>query len=156
TREMRDNFGFIKSQHTRKTSKRSRKSGNRKASKEINHHLSGCRNALQQVNRNRMANAMFSRMRKRFVNFRSDAMGDLKLQIFLFSSPLQNVFFFAGQKAIALLVDLVQDLIDSFLRDIGNFFKGLGSGHMIIKFVFWMFGLFFLFRIEEVAQPVEK
>jgi hypothetical protein len=64
----------IKSHRNRNTSNKIRKSGKKNASREINHHLSGCKKALQQVRRNNIPVIIFSSMKKRMVNFRSDVM----------------------------------------------------------------------------------
>jgi hypothetical protein len=63
-----------KIQIKRKTNNKIRNSGKKNASKEINHHLSGCRKALQQVSKNNTAVMIFSSMKKRMVNIRSDVM----------------------------------------------------------------------------------
>jgi hypothetical protein len=62
------------SQKIRNASNRIRNNGNKNASKEINHHLSGCRNALQQARRNKHPVIILSRREKRLVNFRSEVM----------------------------------------------------------------------------------
>jgi hypothetical protein len=72
---MSDHFADTKSQKNKNASKRIKNSGNRKASREMNHHLSGWRKALQQASRNRRAITQFSRREKRLVNFCNDAMG---------------------------------------------------------------------------------
>jgi len=51
-----------------------RKSGKRNASKEINHHLSGCRKALQQLSRNKIPITILESRKKRMVNRRRDVM----------------------------------------------------------------------------------
>jgi sarcosine oxidase delta subunit len=63
-----------KSQPNRNTNSKIRKSGKKNASREISHHLSGCRKALQQVRRNNIPVIIFSIMKKRMVNFRSEVM----------------------------------------------------------------------------------
>lgn len=40
------------------------------------------------------------------------------LKIFFFGCPLQNIFFFTGEKTISLLIDFVQNFINSFLGDV--------------------------------------
>jgi hypothetical protein len=66
---------FRKNSHTkRNTNSKTRKSGKKNANREINHHLSGCKKALQQVRRNNIPTIIFSSKRKRMVNFRSDVM----------------------------------------------------------------------------------
>ena len=78
------------------------------------------------------------------------------LQIFLFSSPFQNFFFLVGQETISLLIDFIQDFIDAFLGDIGNFFIGLCAGYIIEEFVFLPRIFLLLVGIEQIRDPVEK
>src|ERR1700712_969707 len=122
--EIRAYRGHANSQKIRKPISKTKNSGKIKASKEMNHHSSGCRKALQQSTKNKMPVIIFRVRKRRFVNVRRDAIRALKLQIFLFSRPPEDFFFFAGQKAKALLVNFIQNLIDSFLGDNRNFFVG--------------------------------
>jgi hypothetical protein len=64
----------MKSQINKKMISKIRKSGKRNANKEMNHHLSGCKKALQQVSRNRIPIIIFDRRKKRMVNRRRDVM----------------------------------------------------------------------------------
>jgi hypothetical protein len=51
-----------------------RNRGKKNASKEMNHHLSGCNNALQQERINKRPTPIFRKIKNRLVNFRSDVM----------------------------------------------------------------------------------
>src|SRR5664279_3916818 len=80
----------------------------------------------------------------------------LKLQIFLFSSPLQDLFFFTRQKTISLLINLIEYFVDSFLSDVWDFFIRLCSRHIIVKLVFFIFWFFLFLWIKQITEPVEK
>ena len=80
----------------------------------------------------------------------------MKLQIIFFRGPLQNFFFFVCEKAVSLLIYLVKYFINSFLCDVGDFFKRLCARNIVIKFVLFVFRFFLFFRIEEVSEPIEK
>src|SRR5450631_1989924 len=66
--------GPINSQKTKKISKVTRSKGKINASSATNHHLSGCKNALQQPSRKRIPRKIFSSMKMRLVNFRNEVM----------------------------------------------------------------------------------
>src|SRR5579872_2353296 len=82
-------------------------------------------------------------------------MAAAKLQFFFVSRPFQDFFFLVREKAVALLVDLVKDLVDSLLRDVRDLFKWLGAGNLVVKLVFRGPDPLLLVRVEEVIEPVE-
>src|SRR5579859_7296350 len=104
-------------------------------SREISHHLPGWRKEFAQATRNRTTVRMFRMMNRRRVKFLRRAICP-KLQIFFVSSPFQDLFFLVRKKAIALLVDLVEDLVDPLLGDVGDLFERLGTGDLVIEFIF--------------------
>jgi hypothetical protein len=67
-------FDFAISQKIKKDTNKTSKRGKKNASREIIHHLSGCRNELQQDRRKRKPTPKFSRIKKRMENFRSEVM----------------------------------------------------------------------------------
>src|SRR5450432_236937 len=80
-----------------------------------------------------------------------------KLQIFFLSGPFQNIFFFVCQKTVALLIDLIQDIIDSFLRNVWDLLEGLSAGNIVKEFILWRyFSIPFLIWIEKIIAPVKK
>src|SRR5450432_229898 len=59
--------GEINSQKTKKINKMPRNNGKKNASNATNHHLSGCKNELQQASRKRIPRKIFSRIKMRLV-----------------------------------------------------------------------------------------
>src|ERR1700722_2199772 len=100
------------------------------------HHLPGCMKELAQASKNNKTARLFRMINNRRVKVRSIAMSTPKLQIFFVSRPFQDLFFLVGQKPVALLVDLVEDLVDALLRYIGDFLVGLGAGDLVVEFIF--------------------
>ena len=80
---------------------------------------------------------MFSTTYTRRVTIRNNPMTNRNLQIFFVSSPFQDLFFFIGEEPIALLVDLVEYLVDPLLCHIGDLFVWLSAGNFIVKFILW-------------------
>ena len=66
--------GATNSHKIKKITSNARSKGKKNASKAINHHLSGCKNALQQASRKRIPSMIFSTMKIRLVNFRNEVM----------------------------------------------------------------------------------
>src|SRR5215469_855458 len=109
---------------------------------------------LAQASRKRMTVIMFRIMNTLRVSIRKMDMTYPKLQFFFVRSPFQNLFFLVGKKAIPLLIDLVQDLIDPLLGNIGDLFKRLSTGYFIIELIFGRPALLFSIGIEQVVAPV--
>src|ERR1700761_652560 len=120
----------------KKSKSSSSKRGKIRPSNEIIHQRPGCRTALAQASRKRMTVTMFSTTNTRRVTIWNNPMTNRNLQIFFVSSPFQDLFFFVGEEPIALLVDLVEDLVDPLLRHIGDLFVRLCAGNLIVEFVF--------------------
>ena len=71
-----------------------------------------------------------------------------KLQIFFVCRPFQNLFFLVGEKPVALLVDLVEDLVDALLCYVGDLFERLGAGNFVIELVLGERVFFFLLGLK--------
>src|SRR6185312_10682909 len=121
----------------------------------MSHHLPGRRKPLAQARRNKSTTRPFRKMNRWRVKLRNLGMAAPKLQLFFVSCPFQDLFFLVGQEPVALLVDLVEDLVDPLLRDVGDLFEGLSAGDLIIEFVPGRPDLFFLFGVEKIVAPVE-
>src|SRR5450631_4084292 len=79
-----------------------------------------------------------------------------KLQFFFVSSPFQYLFFLVRQKPVALLVDLIQDLVDALLCDIGDPLKRLRTGYLVIELILRGSGLPLPVGIAQVMAPIEE
>ena len=85
-----------------------------------------------------------------------DRHGLPKLQIFFICGPFQYLFFLIGKKAVALLIDLVEDLVYTLLCYVRYLLEGLGAGYFVIEFVFGRTSPFFAVGIEKIVTPVEE
>jgi len=120
---------------TKKQPTMNNKKGKASPSRETNHHFSGCRKGLAQASRKKTTATMFSMINNRRVRFRRFAMTCPKLQIFFVCGPFQDLFFLISKKTVALLIDLVEDLIDPLLGHIGDLFERLSAGYLVVEFV---------------------
>src|SRR6185437_1286289 len=141
---------------TKKRKTSSNKSGKRSPSNAMTRQRPGCMKAFAQASRKRMTVMMFSTMNTRRVTIRNNPMTNRNLQIFFVSSPFQDLFFFVGKEPVALLIDLVEDLVDPLLCHIGDLFIWLSAGDFIVEFIFRRARPFLSIRIEKIVYPVEE
>src|ERR1700761_5812758 len=140
----------------KKSKSNSSKRGKISPNNEIIHQRPGCRTALAQASRKRMTVTMFRTTNTLRVTICNTPMTYRNLQIFFVSSPFQDLFFFVGKEPIALLVDLVEDLVDPLLRHIGDLLIRLSAGNFIVEFVFGRALFCFVIRVEKIIGPVKK
>ena len=120
---------------TKKQPSANSKKGKARPSREMNHHFPGWRKGLAQASRKRTTAIKFNMINNRLVKFRRFAMTCPKLQIFFVRGPFQDLFFLIRKKTVALLVDLVEDLVDPLLGHIGNLLERLGAGYLVVEFI---------------------
>ncbi len=121
----------------------------------MSHHLPGWRNELAQASKNKRTARPFRIMNRWRVNFRRFGMATRKLQIFFVCRPFQDLFFLVGEKPVALLVDLVEDLVDALLCYVGDLFEWLGAGNFVIELILRGALFFLLIGIKKVVAPIE-
>src|SRR6185437_635222 len=146
----------IKMPTTKKRKTSSNKRGKRSPSNAMTLQRPGCMKAFAQASRKRMTVMMFSTMNTRRVTICNNPMTNRNLQFFFVSSPFQDLFFFVGKEPIALLVDLVEDLVDPLLCHIGDLLVWLSAGDLIVEFIFGRARFFLAIRIEKIVYPVEE